>query len=189
MNKPKLSKEQIQKIVLSAIGFVALIYVYLNFFLAPLAKSRESMEKTIADLQGKIAASKTEIPKADNLEKQATTATTRYAAFDALSPEGAPIAWFPPRMKLFLANQKIDKATIKMDSNTVYAQPELAHWSRYVWQLDLPQTDYATVGKAIAQLENTEPLMTINRLTMHAGSDDPQYQAVSLTVSQAILQR
>ena len=40
MKPKKLNKDQIQKIVLSALGFIALIYCYFNFFLGPLNKSR-----------------------------------------------------------------------------------------------------------------------------------------------------
>jgi hypothetical protein len=189
MNQAKLSKDQIQKIALSVFGFIALVYVYLNFFLAPLAKSRATMQKTIADVQAKIEASKTEIPKADNLEKQATAATTRYAGLQALSPEGAPIAWFPPRMKLFFANQQIDKTTVKLDSSGAFPQTQLANWLRYSWQIDLPQTEFAVAGKAIAQLENSEPLLSVSRVTLRAGTDNPQYQQVSLTAATAILKR
>ena len=189
MNQPKLNKDQIQKIALSIVGFIALVYVYLNFFLAPLAKSRVNMQKTIADLNAKIEASKTQIPKASNLEKQASSATARYAAFQALSPEGAPIAWFPPRMKLFFANQQIDKATVKLEGSSAFTQKELANWTRHSWQIDLPQTEFVTAGKAIAQLENTEPLLNITRFSMRAGTDNPQHQQVSLTASTAILKR
>lgn len=189
MNQSKLSKDQIQKIALSVIGFIALVYVYLNFFLAPLAKSRTAMQRQIADLQAKIETSRTEIPKAANLEKQASTATTRYAALEALSPEGAPIAWFPPRMKLFFANQQIDKATVKLEGSAAYPQTQLVNWTRYSWQIDLPQAQFAVAGKAIAQLENSEPLLNITRLSLRAGTDNPQYQQVNLTASTAILKR
>ena len=189
MNQSKLNKDQIQKIALSAIGFIALVYVYLNFFLAPLAKSRASMQGQIAALQAKIQASKTEIPKAANLEKQATTATTRYAAFQALSPEGAPIAWFPPRIKSFFAQQQIDKSTIKLEGSAAYSQAQLANWTRYSWQIDLPQAEFTVAGKAIAQLENSEPLLNITRLSLRAGTDNPQFQQVNLTASTAILKR
>ena len=53
MTPIKLNKDQIQKIVLSVIGFIGLIYCYFNFFLGPLNRSRESMSKTIAELQAK----------------------------------------------------------------------------------------------------------------------------------------
>ena len=189
MNQPKLSKDQIQKLGLSAIGFVALIYVYFSFFLGPLNKGRAAAEKTTADLQNKLASSKTEITKVTNLESQAATATSRFTALKALSPEGAPIAWFPPRMKLFFANQRIEKATVRPESNGPYAQPELAEWQRYIWLIDLPQTDFATLGKALAELENTEPLLSIPRLSIKAAGDDPQFQQVSLSVHSAIMKR
>ena len=82
----KLSKDEIQKMVLSAIGFIALIYVYLSFFLGPLNRSRTAAETRIADLQTKVASSKTELSKVARLEQQATSATTRFASLEALSP-------------------------------------------------------------------------------------------------------
>lgn len=185
----KLSKDQIQKLILSAIGFVVLIYVYFSFFLSPLNKSRAAAETRMADLQRKIASSKSELMKASNLEQQATEATARFAGFKALSPEGAPIAWFPPRMKLFFANQQIEKSTARLEGSGPYKQPELAEWLRYSWQVELPQTDFATAGKALAQLENTEPLLNIGRLSIKADANQPQYQQVSMTVNTTVLKR
>ena len=60
---------------------------------------------------------------------------------------------------------------------------------RYNWTIDLPQTDFATLGKAVAELENNEPLLSINRINIHATAEDPQFQQVTLTVSTAILKR
>ena len=185
----KFSKDEIQKLVLSIIGFIALIYVYLSFFLGPLNKSRATAETGIAALQAKIASSKTEMMKASNLEQQAGAATTRFSTLKALSPEGAPIAWFPPRMKLFFANQQIDKSTVRLDTNGPYKQPELAEWLKYTWQIDLPQTDFTTAGKAVAQLENGEPLLTISRLSLKADANDPQFQQVNLTANTTVLKR
>jgi hypothetical protein len=185
----KLTKDQIQKVGLSALGFVALVYVYFSFFLGPLTKSRASIEKNIEDLQEKLGSSKSEITKATNLEKEASVATTRFAALKNLNPEGAPIAWFPPRMKLFFANRQIDKVTARLDTNTPYREPELSEWSRYSWMLDLPQTDFITAAQAVAELENTEPLLMISKLSLKAGTDDPQFQQVSILVNTAIMKR
>jgi len=41
--KVKLSKDQLQKVMLSAIGFIGLVYVYFSFFLGPLNTSRNAM--------------------------------------------------------------------------------------------------------------------------------------------------
>ena len=185
----KFTKDEIQKMVLSVLGFVGLLYVYFTFFLGPLSKSRTAADAQIAELQGNIASSKTELSKVKNLEEQATTATSRFAAFKALSPEGAPIAWFPPRMKLFFTNHNIEKSTARLENNTAFKQPELADWLRYTWQIDLPQTDFATAGHAIAQLENSEPLLTVSRLSIRADASAPQYQQVNLTAATTVLKR
>ena len=183
MSMPKLNKDQIQKIILSIMGCVVLLYVYSNFFLGPLTRSRDSMLKTIQDKQSKLERSKSDLVKAAALEKEAIHATTRFTALKGLSPEGAPIAWFPPRMKLFFANQQIDKAVARMENTAAFKQPELANWTRYNWLIDLPQADYATLGKAIAELENAEPLLSITRLSIHAVAEQPQFQQITLAAA------
>jgi hypothetical protein len=187
--KIKLSKDQLQKLMLSAMGFVVLVYVYFSFFLGPLNASRDAMLNQITEIQGKVAGSKTELTKTANLEKQAETATKRFAALKALSPEGAPIAWFPPRMRAFFANQEIDKATARLESSAAYKENDLANWMRYNWVVELPQTDFSTLGKAMAALENSEPLMSIMRVSIKALPEDPQFQQVTLTASTAMVKR
>ena len=189
MKQLKLTKDQIQKVILSAMGFIVLVYVYFSFFLGPLNRSRDTMLATINDVQGKIDNSKTEITKASNLEKQATSATTRFAALKTLSPEGAPIAWFPPRMKTFFANQQIDKATARLENSGSYKEADLANWVRHNWRIELPQADFSTLGMALAALENSEPLLSITRISIRAVADDQQLQQVTLTASTAILKQ
>jgi hypothetical protein len=189
MKKFKLSKDQIQKLAISTIGFVILLYVYFSFFLGPLNASRNAMTASINELQAKLGSSKNEMAKATNLENQARDATTRYAALTNASPEGAPIAWFPPRMKTFFSNQQIDKTTARLENNVPYKEADLSGWMRYNWMLDLPSTDFSALGVAVAELENTEPLLSIHHLNIHALADDPQFQQVSLNVATAILKR
>ncbi len=186
MNQIKLNKDQIQKLVLSVIGFIILTYVYFNFFLGPLNKSRASMENSIADLQTKLGSSKSEMMRASNLEGQAQEATARYAAFQALSPDGAPIAWFPPRIKAFFANQQIDKAVARLGNNAVFTETELTDWSKYSWLIELPQAEYSTLGPALAELENSEPLLWISKIAIHTLPDQPQFQQVELVAMNVI---
>ena len=189
MKNLNLSKDQIQKLVISAIGFVILLYVYFGFFLEPLNRSQASMLASIQDLQAKVGSSEQTMTSVTRLEREAGTATARYAALTNASPEGAPIAWFPPRMKVFFTNQRIDKATARLEGNAPYKEADLAGWTRYNWTLDLPQTDFSGLGYAIAELENTEPLLSIHHINIHALADDPQFQQVSLNVATAILKR
>ncbi len=186
MNTSSFNKDQIKKVSLSAMGFVFLLYVYFTFFLGPLNRSRDGMLAKMKDKQGNLDSSKAEMSKASTLETQAKTATIRFAALKALNSEGAPIAWFPPRIKIFFANNQIDKALARLENSSVLKEPELAGWMKYNWMIDIPQADYATLGKAIADLENAEPLLAVTKITIHAQPDQAQYQAVSLVASNFI---
>jgi hypothetical protein len=189
MSLPKLTKDQVQKLAFSAIGFVFLLYVYFTFFLGPLNRSRAAMLVTIQDRQSKLDASKDEMEKAVSLEKQAKTATKRFAALRALNPEGAPIAWFPPRIKTFFANQQIDKAMARLENSTAFKEADLSGWMKYTWSIDLPQADFASLGTAIAELENTEPLLSITRLHIQTLASQPQFQHVELAAASTIEKR
>ena len=185
----KLSKDQIQKLLLSAMGFVFLLYVYFTFFLGPLQKARGGTLTQIADRQKKIDSSKAEVAKAATLERQAKDAMARFAALKALAPEGAPIAWFPPRIKTFFASQQIDRAVARLESNTNFKQNELAAWTKYNWLIELPQADFAALGKSIAELENSQPLLSITKLTIHVLPEQPQFQQVAIAATTVVEKR
>jgi hypothetical protein len=189
MTLPKFNKDQIQKIALSTIGFVALLYVYFNFFLGPLHTKTAAMTATMLSLESKLGSSKNDLAKAAKLEQQAGSATTRFAALKTLSPEGAPIAWFPPRMKAFFANQAIEKANARLETSGPYKQPELAAWTKYTWNIEIPEADFALLGKAIAQLENSEPLLSTVKLSIRAIPNSPEFQQVNFSATTAILKR
>lgn len=189
MMPKKLNKDQIQKIALSTIGFIGLIYCYFNFFLGPLNRSRESMTKTIAELQSKTASSINEMKKTDNLEAQAKEATSRYEAFKRTTAEGAPIAWFPPKMKTFFGSHKIDRAAVRLDSSGDFPQAELSSWLKDAWVIDLPQSEYGVLGKALAELENTEALLSVQRVSIRAVPDEPQFQQVALSVQTVLFKK
>jgi len=189
MKKFNLTRDQTKKIAISTISFVVLLYVYFNFFLGPLNRSHDSMLASIEAIQKKLGNSKSEISKASNLERQAGKASTHFAELKASNPEGAPIAWFPPRMKSFFANQQIDKVATRMDGSVAYKEPELADWMKCTWQIDIPQSDFISVGHAIAELENQEPLLTVTKITIRAMPESPGLQQVTLIASSATVKR
>ena len=189
MKSKKFTKDQIQKIALSTLGFIGLIYCYFNFFLGPLNRSRETMTATIAGLQAQTASSKTEMKKTANLEIQAKEATGRYEALKRMTADGAPIAWFPPKMRTFFGTQGIEKVTARLESSGDFKQPEMADWIKDTWAIELPQSDYRDLGKAIAALENSEPLLAVQQVSIHAVPEEPQFQQVSLVVQTALLKK
>jgi hypothetical protein len=181
-----LNKEQTKRLILGGFCLIGLLYVYFTFFLGPLNKSRNSIQGKINELQEKVATSKAEISKASKLEETAHAATVRYDALRALNPDGAPIAWFPPRMKTFLAGQQIDKVTTRLESSSAFKEKELAAWTRYFWIIDVPQADFESAGKAIALLENSNPLLSIRKLRIHAAKDEPEMQQIAFTAATII---
>ncbi|HXX42309.1 MAG TPA: hypothetical protein VEI58_08580 [Chthoniobacterales bacterium] len=189
MNFPKLSTDEIKKLALSTMGFVFLLYAYFTFFLGPLNRSRHDAQNAIADFQHKLDTSKSEMQKATNLERQAKDATARFATLKALSPEGAPIAWFPPRMKGFFADEHVDKAAARLENNNTFKETELAAWTKYNWLIELPQCDYVAVGQALADLENAEPLLSIKKLSIHTVAEQPQFQQVAISATTVIEKR
>jgi hypothetical protein len=189
MNLPKLTPDQIKKLALSTMGFIFLLYVYFSFFLGPLNKSRQEAQAAIADRQHKIDTSKSELQKAANLERQAKDATARFATLKSLSPDGAPIAWFPPRMKSFFADQHIDKAVARLEKTAPCNEPDLVAWSKYSWIIELPQVDYESLGNAVAGLENAEALLTVTRINVHPVAEEPQFQQVAITATTVIQKR
>ena len=60
---------------------------------------------------------------------------------------------------------------------------------RYSWVIELPQADFSSLGKAVAVLENTEPLLSITRMSVRALPEDPQFQQVMMVASTAIVKR
>ena len=176
----KLNKDQVKKLSLSVMGFVFLLYVYFSFFLGPLNRSRDGMLLKIKDIQSKLDASKEQLNKAVKLEQNAKPSIGRFAALKALNPEGAPIAWFPPRVRAFFANQQVDKVVARLEGSTGFKQTELTGWMKYSWIIDLPQADYGTLGRAIAELENTDPLLSVTRLSIRTLPEQPQFQHVDL---------
>jgi len=189
MSRIKFTKDEIKKLALSTMGLLFLLYVYFNFFLGPLTSSRIAALEAIKDRKAKLDGSKDEITKATRLEQTAKNATTRFAALKALNPEGAPIAWFPPRVKTFFANQQIDKATARLDKNSGFKPGDLSGWTRYSWLIELPQADYATLGKALAEMENSEPLLAVTKVTIHTSPDQPQFQKVDLAAENIIMEK
>jgi hypothetical protein len=104
-------------------------------------------------------------------------------------PEGAPIAWFPPRIKAFFASQKMGKTSARLENTGGFSEPELSGWVKYNWLIDLPRADYKELGHAIAELENSEPLLAIHRLSIIASTEQPRFQSITLAAGNAMMEK
>jgi hypothetical protein len=176
----KLEQEQIKKIVLSALLLVALLYGYFTYLLGPLQQGQKNAINGIAAIGPQISDAKQQIAKAADLETKAPQATAFLTNIKNSIPDGAPIAWFPPRMADFFKEHGIDKCTTHLVSEAAGPMPG---FKKLVWAIDVPRVEFIPLGSAISSLENEEPLLTILNVTVDATREDAQYQHATLVLS------
>lgn len=182
--KRKLTKDQIQKIFLSSLLMVALLYCYSEFLLGTLNRQEASATVALKDVETKIAGAGSRLKRLKALEEQTRDATERFAAVNALIPDGEPIAWFPPRIKAFFDRQNIRETSVRLDRKEKPAESELAAtYSNFAWNLELPGVAFTPLGIALAGLENEEQLLEINRLQISAQPTTPELQRVTIGCS------
>lgn len=182
----KFDPENVKKVFLSALLFAGLIYVYFALLLGPLAKAEKRAVADIAALRPEIAAANTQLKKTDALKRQAPVAQQTYDQIAALSPAGAPVAWFPPRMVDFFKRHGINRCSVRLNSDI--AEKDLPNFHRTSWAIDLPKVEANQLAVAIMGLENEEPLVEVTNFVLEAGKDDAQYQRALLTVNAIVKQ-
>lgn len=186
MNSRKLGKEEIQKIVLGLLLGVGVVFGYFQWLLFPLQARHKATEKSVAALDPAISKAKAQIARDANVQAEAPLAKATLAQIDRMIPEGAPVAWFPPRMAEFFKNHGIDRATTRLNGDA--AHPNLPGYRRISWAIDLPKVDFASFGSAIADLENGELLLWVENLTIESIREEPESQHVILTVMNIVKQ-
>lgn len=176
----KLGKEEIQKIVLGLLLGVGVVFGYFELLLAPLKARKEATSKGIVALEPAISKAKAQLARDATVAAQAPIATATLATIDSMIPAGAPVAWFPPRMADFFKDRGIERVTTRLTSET--AMPDLAGYRRLAWAVDVPRVEWLSFANAVSELENSEPLLWIENLTVESLRDQPDAQHVFLTV-------
>jgi hypothetical protein len=176
----KLDQEQIKKIALSVLLLIALLYGYFTYLLGPVQQAEKDATNGIAAVTPQIADAKAQITKAAALEKQAPEAIAFLNNLKDTIPDGEPIAWFPPKIAGFFKSHGIEKCTARIVSEGADVMPG---FKKMVWSIDLPKVEFVPLGMAISSLENDEPLLTIQNVTIEATREDAQYQHATLILT------
>jgi hypothetical protein len=177
----KLGKEEIQKLALGVLLLIGVVYSYFDMLLFPELKKQEAIRKNIESLTPEIAKAKDQIKRAQDLEKSAPARTQVVPQVQAMIPDGAPVAWFPPRVSEFFKRHNIDKVAARMNTET--AEKELPGFRRITWTIDLPKVDFVRYGQAICALENEDPIVEITSLLLEMSSDDVETQHALISVN------
>ena len=182
----KLRKEDIQKIGLGLLMALGIIYGYFDLLLGPVKARQKSIVTSISALDPEIATAKAQLARAVQVENDAPKAEATIATINAMIPEGAPVAWFPVLIGDFFKKFGFEKGLTRMNNELV--DKELPGYRRVSWGIDLPRVDCLTFAAAVAELENEEPLVEIQALTIETLREDPEAQRVLLTVNNIVKQ-
>jgi hypothetical protein len=175
----KLGKDHTQKIALGALMAIGVIYGYFHFLLLPLKANTRTAIASIAALDPEIGKAKAQLQRAIAVEKEAPAVEATVASINALIPEGAPVAWFPVVIGDHFKKAGFDKVTTKMSTEIV--EKELPGYRRITWNIDMPRVESLTFGPLLAKLENREPLVEVQSISMETLREEPEAQRVILT--------
>jgi hypothetical protein len=176
----KLDKDQQKKVLLSTMLLIGTIYCYFTFLLNPLRASEVAAEAESAGYEKKITEADQKMRGFNSLKAQAAEAGELVAQVNAFIPNGAPIAWFPPRMRAFFDRQGLKGSLVRLRS-TEKPEPDLAKgFISGNWIIELPQTSFFPLGIALAGLENEEFLLEITDLKIATRAESPEFQNVTV---------
>jgi len=182
----KLNKDQIQKITLGALMFCGVIYAYFEFLLGPQSAGREHALKAAAELDPQIAAARGQIAKTKGLEEKAPEAQRLLDQVKAMIPEGSPIAWLPTKVGDLFKREGVEKATPRMLNET--PEKDLTGYSKISWAVDIPRAEFLSFAKAVAALENEEPLMEVQSFEVEAIRGNMLNQRISFNLNNLVRQ-
>ncbi|MEA3187649.1 MAG: hypothetical protein QOD99_1479 [Chthoniobacter sp.] len=177
----KLGKEEIKKITLSLMVLTGVLYCYTTMLLGPLARSEAASQGKIKTIEPQIAEAKKQLQKTSAVEARAPVAAAALEEIKASIPEGAPVAWFPPRITEFFKRAGIEKTQARFVKEET--EKELTGFRKMIWNIEVPRAEFGVLGAAIAALENEEPLLEVTTVTVDALKDEPQFQHATLIVS------
>lgn len=180
----KLNKNQQQKMILGSMLVVGVLYATNEFLFSPLAVDRARLAEEITAHEPKLREMRGQIARTKGFEEKAPQATKLIAQVDAMIPDGAPIAWFPPKISDFFKLNGVEKAVAKFGTET--PDKELTGYRKLTWSIDIPSADFLRFAQALSKLENAEPLFEFTGFEIKANREQPDSQRFLLSVQNII---
>lgn len=179
-----LNKDQIQKVMLGLIMMGGLVYVFVEFMLRPLGVTRDAAVKSAAVLHPQIMEARAQIARVKGLELDGPNARKITAQVMEMIPEGSPVAWFPPRVSEFCRMHGMARVTTRMNGES--QDKKFPDFRKLNWGIEIPSADFVPFAWAVAELENEEPLLEIQSISVDASRDDAGTQRVVLNINNLV---
>lgn len=176
-----MNKDQKQRLILASMIVLGVIYAYFMFVLGPLQDQKKRDQNNIARIEPDIAKAKAQLKKVDDLKGRAPESRRLVDQVNAMIPEGTPVAWFPQQISDFFRKHSVDKVTVKQIADT--AEKDLPGYKRITWAFDMPKVEFLSLGSAIADLENSSPLVELQQVEITVSRDDNGAQSALIGAS------
>ncbi|MDB6172323.1 MAG: hypothetical protein JWL59_1634 [Chthoniobacteraceae bacterium] len=180
----KLGKDEISRLFLGGLLVIGVIYCYFALLLGPLQSKQETAEKTIKELEPKLAAATSVMLKYNAAKLNKEAVDTSLSRINVMIPSGSPVAWFPPRVTEFFKTHSVDKASIRLVSEV--PDKALPDYQRMSWNVDFPKIDFIPFVIALAEFENEEPLVEIINVVIEGNRDNVETQRAVLTLNNLV---
>lgn len=180
----KLNKDQQQKIVLGTMLMFGILYATNEFLLSPLATERETIATEITNAEPQMREMKGQVARARALSAKGPVATTMIAQVNAMIPDGAPIAWCPPKIAEFFKKNGVEKATARMNNEA--PEKDLTGYRRLMWTIEIPSVEFGSFASALSKFENDEPLFEFTGFEIQASVESAAAQRATLTAQNII---
>ena len=170
----KLNKDQKQKIILSSLLFIVVLYSYNEYLLGPLQTMQTRSKASDELLTPKLTDAKKQIAKTKLLEASWPESELIIKQVGELVPDGAPVAWFPPMLAEFFKQRGIEKITARVNKDG--AAKAMLGFKEIGWSIEIPAAEFVPLAAALSTLENEQPLIEIQSFDIEANREVVQYQ-------------
>lgn len=173
------NKDQKQKLALSVMMFIGLVYGYSRFVMTPLTSTQEANEKAIAEMETKLEDATKQIKVGKNAVETAAKSVKTMETIEGMIPKEAAIAWFPPLVNQFFAKRGVPKVTLQLRSTEPVQGEGLDRFKYFSWDVSFPPASFVTVLSALSEFENEMPLLTVRAIKVDAVKGSPEEQRIT----------
>ena len=173
------NKDQKQKMVLSAMMFIGLVYGFSRFLMTPLTTTEAQNEVAIGEMETKIEEAQKQIKIGRNSTETAANSVKTMESIEGMIPKEAAIAWFPPLVNQFFVKRGVPKVTLQLRSTDAVQGEGLERFKYFAWDVSFPPSSFVTVVSALSELENEMPLLSVRAIKVDAVTGTPEEQRIT----------
>ncbi len=170
------------------IFFIIVVFAFFNFLISPISTQKQTLASNVTTLEKQVREAKQQITATQTLEVKSAAAIDTIDRANELIPEGAPIAWFPPRIERHFAAHEIPGASARLVNSSTPIEKGLATYNQMEWSLNISKVDFLRFAIALAGLENEHPLLEITALRISTDAEDPALQNIEMEMKNLVRQ-